>query len=100
MMHSRRFRFVILTASMVMSVAVIAADPQVGPDPNEVKAMVDRAVTFLKTRQEANGSFSPQRSGPGISALVAAGLIRHGRTDDPLVQKTMRYLESAVKKDG
>jgi squalene-hopene/tetraprenyl-beta-curcumene cyclase len=93
------FRFA-LAIALIMGFAVVAADPKVRPDPSEIKAMVDRAAAFLKTRQGANGSFSPQRSGPGISALVAAALIRHGRADDPMVQKTMQFLESAVKKDG
>jgi hypothetical protein len=54
----------------------------------------------LKTRPSANGSFSAQRAGPGITALVAAALVRHGHADDEVTQKALKYLESAVKNDG
>lgn len=74
--------------------------PRAGAPAAEIKAMVDRAAEFLKTRQTANGSFSSQRTGPGITALVAASLIRNGRADDPVVAKAMKYLEGSVKQDG
>jgi squalene-hopene/tetraprenyl-beta-curcumene cyclase len=61
---------------------------------------VDKAVTFLKTRQSADGCFAPRLGWPGVSALVAAGLVRHGRGDDPVAKKTLQYLEGAVKPDG
>jgi squalene-hopene/tetraprenyl-beta-curcumene cyclase len=61
-----------------------------GPDPKEVKAVLDKAVAFLKTRQNDNGSFSPKLGGPGITALVAAGLVRDGYSpDDPIVSKAL-----------
>jgi squalene-hopene/tetraprenyl-beta-curcumene cyclase len=70
-------------------------------DPREVHALLDKAEAFLKSRQNADGSFVPRLGGPGISALIAAGVIRNGRTaDDPLVAKTLKYLESSVKDDG
>jgi Squalene-hopene cyclase C-terminal domain len=94
-----RMSTLLATIPLVAAVA-IAAEPGPGPDPNDVRAVADKAAAFLKTRQGANGSFSPQRSGPGITALVAAGLIQTGRDDDPIVQRAMKYLEGAVKPDG
>ncbi len=77
-----------------------AADA-VGPDAKDVKAVLDKAVAFLKTKQRADGSFAPKLGGPGITALVAAGLIRNGYSpDDPLVTKALGYLEKSVQKDG
>src|SRR5262245_36650598 len=78
------------------------ADPaDAGPTAAEVQALVDKAAAFFKTRQSADGSFSAKVGGPGISALVAAGLIRHGTDpDDPLLARTLRYLESRVQPDG
>jgi squalene-hopene/tetraprenyl-beta-curcumene cyclase len=71
------------------------------PDPKEVQALVEKAAAFLKTRQNADGSFSPRLGGPGISALVAAGLIRNGYSaKDPLVVRTLAYLEKKIQKDG
>ncbi|HLN31084.1 MAG TPA: prenyltransferase/squalene oxidase repeat-containing protein [Gemmataceae bacterium] len=72
-----------------------------GPDPKEVKAVVDKAVAYLKSSQGDDGSFSPRIAGPGISAVVAAGLLRNGFSpEDPVVAKTLAYLEKRVKKDG
>src|SRR5262249_47817774 len=47
------------------------------------------------------GSFSAKRVGPGISALVAAALLRNGvKPDDPVVSRTLSYLEGKVQKNG
>jgi squalene-hopene/tetraprenyl-beta-curcumene cyclase len=78
----------------------MAAGQQRGPDPKEVQAALERAVTYLTTHQGQDGSFAPRLGGPGVSALVAAGLLRNGRTDAPLTQKTLTYLEKSVKPDG
>lgn len=78
-----------------------AADADLGPAAKEYQAVLDKAVAFLKTRQLEDGSFSPKFAGPGISALVAAGLIRNGLSPkEPLAAKTLAYLESKVQKDG
>jgi squalene-hopene/tetraprenyl-beta-curcumene cyclase len=62
---------------------------------------MDKAAAYLKTSQGQDGSFSPQRAGPGISAVAASGLLRNGQSpDDPVVAKTLAYLEKSVQKDG
>jgi squalene-hopene/tetraprenyl-beta-curcumene cyclase len=72
-----------------------------GPDPKEVRAVVGRAAAFLKTSQGKDGSFSPKIAGPGVSAVVAAALLRNGYdADDPVVARTLAYLEKQVKNDG
>jgi squalene-hopene/tetraprenyl-beta-curcumene cyclase len=77
-----------------------AADP-VGPDPKDVQAVLDKAAAFLKTRQNEDGSFAPKLGGPGISALIAAGLLRNGHSsDEPLIRKALAYMEKSVKADG
>src|SRR5262245_66024408 len=48
------------------------------PEAKDLQAVLDKAHDFLKTRQGEDGSFSPKIAGPGISALVAAGLIKTG----------------------
>jgi hypothetical protein len=78
-----------------------AAEGDLGPDPKEVRALVDKAAAFLKSSQREDGSFSPKIAGPGITAVVVAGLLRNGYpADDPLVAKALAYLEKSVKKDG
>ena len=55
----------------------------------------------LHVARQLDGSFSPQRAGPGISAVVAAGLLRNGfNVDDPVVARTLAYLEKKVQADG
>jgi squalene-hopene/tetraprenyl-beta-curcumene cyclase len=78
-----------------------AARAQTGPDPKEVKEVLDKAVTYLHKSQQDDGSFSARRVGPGISALVAAALLRNGLSpDDPTVAKTLGYLETKIQKNG
>lgn len=78
-----------------------AGESDLGPTSAEVRAVVDKAVAYLKTSQGGDGSFSPKLAGPGISALVAAGLLRNGfRPDEPIVAKTLGYLEKKIQNDG
>lgn len=89
----------LLAASAGAILATNAAD--LGPDAKDVQTLVDKAAAYLKTTQGQDGSFSPQRAGPGISAVVAAGLLRNGyHADDPVVAKTLAYLERNIQKDG
>ncbi len=90
----------LLVGMIVASVALGTAEAA-GPEPADVKAVVDKAVEFLKTRQNEDGSFVPRLGGPGITAMVAAGLLRNGvRPDDPVLAKALRYLEKQVQPDG
>jgi len=78
-----------------------AQQASVGPSAKEVRAVLAKAVDFLKTRQNEDGSFSPKIAGPGISALVAAGLLQNGHSaKEPMLAKTLGYLEKQVQKDG
>jgi squalene-hopene/tetraprenyl-beta-curcumene cyclase len=73
--------------------AAVVADPK-------IDAMVSKAVDYLSQHQSPNGAFTPQ-AGVGITALVATGLMRNGRSpDDPLVARSLKFLEGAVQPDG
>ncbi len=62
--------------------------------------MVGRAIEFLRTRQNKDGSYLVS-AGPGVTALVTTGILRHGRSiDDPLVARSLNYLESLVQPTG
>lgn len=97
---TRNVKLTMLVSMAAALVTAAQADQPKPPDAKELSAVVDRALAFFRTRQTANGSFSSQRAGPGITALVAAGLIRHGHGDDPVVQKALKYLEGKVQPDG
>lgn len=63
--------------------------------------MIDKAVAFLATKAQADdGSFNAQ-AGPAVTALVATGVLRHGRSpEEPVVAKALKYLEGFVQSDG
>jgi squalene-hopene/tetraprenyl-beta-curcumene cyclase len=76
-------------------------DKDLGPDPAELKAVLDKAIAYLKANQEASGAFSPKRAGPGITALVVAALARNGvSSKEPVLAKALDYLTKQVQKDG
>src|SRR5262245_37445870 len=87
--------------AILLAVTVAAPLSAAEPEPAEVKASLDKAVAFLKTRQDDDGSFASKLGGPGITALIVGGLVRSGYSpDDPMIAKAMAYLEKFVQNDG
>ena len=72
-----------------------------GPDPKQFEQTVNRALNFLaKQGQAEDGSYSKQ-AGMGITALVTTAVLRSQRTvDDPLVARSLKFLEGCVQSDG
>jgi squalene-hopene/tetraprenyl-beta-curcumene cyclase len=91
----------ILVAALSVAGAVRSASTS-GADPKDYQAVLNKAVDFLKKQQLADGSFSPKiAGGPGVSALVVAGLLRNGHSpNEPLVARALAFMESRVQKDG
>jgi squalene-hopene/tetraprenyl-beta-curcumene cyclase len=86
---------------VALLVALTLPARSAGPDAKDVQALVEKAHAFLAKSQGENGSFSPQIAGPGITAVVVAGLLQNGYgPEDPVVAKGLAYLEKTVKKDG
>ena len=82
----------------VFSQSAIAAD---AATPRELEAAVNRAVDYLTKAQAADGSFGAGADVPGVTAVVAGGLLRVGRgADDPVVAKALKFLEQNVQPDG
>lgn len=91
----------VFTVAAILS-ATSAPASAAEPDKTAAKfeAVVAKAVAYLQKAQGADGSYSPE-TGPAVTALVTAGLLRSGRTvDDPLVAKSLKYLEKFVRPDG
>jgi squalene-hopene/tetraprenyl-beta-curcumene cyclase len=63
--------------------------------------IIDRALAFLRPRQDAKGGWSTQRE-PGITALVATAILRSGRATkgDPMATKALKYLEGFIGPKG
>ena len=98
----------ILTAGLLLATAMTAVPASAG-QPEEASGIdaraygqaVDRAIGYLKTKGQAPDGSYAGHTGPGVTALVTTGIIRHGRTpDDPLVAKSLKYLEGFVREDG
>jgi squalene-hopene/tetraprenyl-beta-curcumene cyclase len=93
-----------LKAAAVSPVALSAFPlAEAAPGADDLKAVVDKAIGFLtKTQKEAGNFASNPRAGePGLTALIAAALVRNGvAADNTVVAKAMKYLESKVKDDG
>jgi squalene-hopene/tetraprenyl-beta-curcumene cyclase len=77
-----------------------AADPAVDLD-KQYAEIVAKSYTFLSTKGQAvDGSFSSQ-AGPAVTAIVAHGLIRTGRSgNDPVVVKALNYVQKFIRPDG
>ncbi|MDR3635758.1 MAG: terpene cyclase/mutase family protein [Isosphaeraceae bacterium] len=73
-----------------------------GADAPAEAEIADKAVAFLKRRQDAKGGWSTERNEPGITALAAAALLRSKRVTpaDPVVTKALTYLEGLLGSKG
>ena len=84
--------------------AVMSAFPfraVAAPSEDDVKAVVDKAIGFLKTSQKETGDFVPMAGEPGLTSLIVAALLRNGvPADNPVITKAMKYLEGNIQKDG
>ena len=72
-----------------------------GDDALAYQQAVDRGIGYLKTKAQAPDGSYFAKGGPGVTALVTYSILNHGRTaDDPLVAKSLKYLEGFVQPDG
>jgi squalene-hopene/tetraprenyl-beta-curcumene cyclase len=71
------------------------------PSADDMKAVVDKAIAFLKKSQKENGEFFPKAGEPGLTALIIAALVQNGvPADSPILTKATGFLQKSVKKDG
>jgi len=95
-----RFHLPALLLTACSAAPTLAGDKS-GPSAAEVQAVLNKSITFLKGAQAKDGSFAAKVAGPGVPALVAAGLIRNGISpQEPLIARTLEYMEAQVKDDG
>src|SRR4029079_1905137 len=105
-----RIRSVRSAVCLLISIALIAVvgvdssfakdAPASKVDHAKVSEAINKAADFLKHAQANDGSFSAS-SGPGVTAIVGAALMRCGRSPhDPVVAKALKYLESNLHEDG
>jgi squalene-hopene/tetraprenyl-beta-curcumene cyclase len=110
--RSRRWPIAVLIAPFVWGLLVAGRLPANQPDPAAAprpagpsaelyNQVVAKAVAYLESQgQAADGSYSAQ-AGPGVTALVTAGLLRNGKAPaDPLVARSLDYLQRFAHDDG
>lgn len=99
-------RFAFFCGLLACGTLVAAGTGQAGetkkePTAKDAQVLIDKAVSFLKSQQAEDGSFSAKRLGPGITAVVVAALLRNGQSPkEPVIAKALAYLEKSVQKDG
>jgi squalene-hopene/tetraprenyl-beta-curcumene cyclase len=72
------------------------AEPAAKPTPEQWQAVVDKAVTYLKSNQDESGWWSGRNS-PGITGIVVTGLLQSGQSpDDEPAAKGLKYIEGLV----
>ncbi len=100
--HARVARLCL--ACWLVAVSVVTAargdESRVGPSPELLNRMRQRAITYLRTTQDPGGWWSSPMA-PGITALVTTALLRSGLgPDDPTVARALKHLEQFVQRDG
>jgi squalene-hopene/tetraprenyl-beta-curcumene cyclase len=86
---------------LVVGVVVVTA-PAADPPADEWQTVVSRAVGFLKSSQNADGSWSTPPNGRGVTGIVVTGLLRTGTapSDEPAA-KGLAFIESLINtKEG
>jgi len=89
-------RIFFLVASFVVSLA--ASESQAAPKESDWNKVVDKAIEYLKSSQNANGSWGQEPNSRGETGVVVTGLLQSGRVgpDDALTAKGLTYIESLV----
>ena len=91
------FLRVMLVGVLSLSTSLVMA---AGPEPAQLKASRDKAITFLKNSQNEDGTWTFSEAA-GISALVTSALIESGvPLDDPTVAKALNRLSAFCQEDG
>jgi hypothetical protein len=95
------FGFCLALSSMSIGAEESTGKSNRGPDPEQYRRCIEKGLEYLQTQgQLPDGSYGT-RAGVGVTALVTTAVLRCGRTaDDPLVAKSLKYLEEVVQEDG
>ena len=97
-----RFALLVPLAVVVLLIgAPSATADERGATPQTYEQTVAKAISFLATKGQADDGSYSRHVGPGVTALVTTAILRHGRSpDDPLVARSLNYLERFVQPDG
>lgn len=89
--------FAIAVLAGITPLPVFSAETSPAAEYRAYRQAVDRAAIYLAQAQGADGAFTA----PGVTSVVTTGLLRNGRSaDDPLVARSLKYLEGMVQPNG
>ncbi len=92
--------WLVIAAAIVLQPAAFAADAK-PVDAQTFGQTVDKAINYLRTKGQAEDGSYAGYAGPGVTAVVTAGILRNGRSpDDPVAAKSLEYLKGFVQADG
>ena len=91
----------LILGSLSLALPMRRAFASTAADVN-LNELTDKAVAFLKQRQEPGGGWSTVRKEPGITALAVTALLRSKRAtpNEPSVSKGLAYLEQFLGPKG
>lgn len=83
-------------------VASFSGFAHAGPDPADWNRTVDKAIEFLKSSQNPDGSWGVEPRNRGVAGIVVTGLLRSGKVgpDDAPAAKGLAYIESLVNPEA
>ena len=91
------------TAAILISGLLVAwtSMTNAAPTAEQWNGVVDKAINYLKASQADDGSWSRDKS-PGVTGVVLTGVLSTGKIspEDPLAEKSLRYIESLVNPDA
>src|SRR4051794_16210430 len=90
----RIFRFAPLAAAALI---LTASTARAEPDAAQWGQTVDKALAYLKSTQDADGSWSKGKS-PGVTGVALTGILETGRQtpQDEMPAKALKYIESLI----
>lgn len=90
----------IAVVTLLLLGSSLFAQDKVGVPKQDIQPILDKGIAYLKSTQKDDGGFSP-KFGPGVTALVVTALLKNGvSAQDPVVAKSLKYLENQIQKDG
>jgi squalene-hopene/tetraprenyl-beta-curcumene cyclase len=80
----------------VFAMVVLASSTRAADDWD---AVTDKAIAFLKTSQNADGSWGKPPQNRGVTGVIVTGLLQTGKAtpDDPVVAKALTFIESLIE---
>ena len=97
---TRPARVVIATLLLVGTTFAADKTNTIGPNRAKWLKVRTRAVNFLKSAQDDDGSWTSPRAA-GLTALATTALLDSGlKADAPVVARSLAYLESRAQKNG